>query len=294
MTNPVPHTITHFANRQAEKVAQTKRQAQRRQVELAQTAQDTAEALRKAQLELRHPTLLSPASSDRPLRELKGRLEESEHERIRLEERLRTKEDSCHRKRAWREENDTMDMGALCVKSMAGDDAADWKGAGGHHMPAVFVNHGGGPMPILGKQPGIAKFFQSYPATLPTTPSAILIVTAHWETERQLKVSGAKSHKLYFDYGGFPKESYEYEYPAPGSPGLANRSEKISQEERKRRLSSWLEAPSALEAQPRGQAEHLMPLFVVLGAAGYAPGRLLNADADQAPQSFYVSEFEFP
>ena len=60
-------------------------------------------------------------------------------------------------------------------------------------------------MPILGKQPGIAKFFQSYPATLPTTPSAILIVTAHWETERQLKVSGAKSHKLYFDYGGFPK-----------------------------------------------------------------------------------------
>lgn len=259
-------------------------------------------------------------------------------------------------------------------------------------------------MPILGKQPGIAKFFQSYPATLPTTPSAILIVTAHWETERQLKVSGAKSHKLYFDYGGFPKESYEYEYPAPGSPGLANRvisllsakglkctadlsrgwdhgvfvplmlmfpgasvpvvslslygsqdatehmeagealqplreegvlivgsgasfhnfgyffardptvrdrgikhsenfhawladtvqSEKISQEERKRRLSSWLEAPSALEAQPRGQAEHLMPLFVVLGAAGYAPGRLLNADADQAPQSFYVSEFEFP
>ena len=69
----------------------------------------------------------------------------------------------------------------------------------------VFVNHGGGPMPILGKQPGIAKFFQSYPATLPTTPSAILIVTAHWETERQLKVSGAKSHKLYFDYGGFPK-----------------------------------------------------------------------------------------
>lgn len=93
-----------------EKVAQTKRQAQRRQVELAQTAQDTAEALRKAQLELRHPTLLSPASSDRPLRELKGRLEESEHERIRLEERLRTKEDSCHRKRAWREENDTMGL----------------------------------------------------------------------------------------------------------------------------------------------------------------------------------------
>ena len=60
-------------------------------------------------------------------------------------------------------------------------------------------------MPLLGSQPKLAEFLQSYPATLPGTPSAVLIVTAHWETDKQLKVSGAKSHKLYFDYGGFPK-----------------------------------------------------------------------------------------
>eukprot|EP00434_Breviolum_minutum_P013353 symbB.v1.2.011766.t1/scaffold750.1/size323489/18 len=61
-----------------EKVAQTKRNAQRRQVELAQMAQDKAEALRKVQQELQHPSLL----------ELKTRLEESEQERLRVEERL--------------------------------------------------------------------------------------------------------------------------------------------------------------------------------------------------------------
>ena len=67
-----------------EKLLHSKRQAQRRQVELAQTAQDTAEALKKAQ-----QPLLSPAASHDRLRELKCRLEESELERMRLEERLR-------------------------------------------------------------------------------------------------------------------------------------------------------------------------------------------------------------
>ncbi|CAE7689260.1 DOD, partial [Symbiodinium pilosum] len=85
----------------------------------------------------------------------------------------------------------------------------------------VFINHGGGPLPLLGKQPQIAKFLKAYPSSLPAVPTAILVVTAHWETRSTLKVSGGSSHSLYFDYGGFPKESYEYQYPAPGSPDLA-------------------------------------------------------------------------
>ena len=58
----------------------------------------------------------------------------------------------------------------------------------------VYINHGGGPLPLLGKQPGIAEFLGSYAGTLPRKPTAILVVTAHWETGSQLKVSG-----------GFPK-----------------------------------------------------------------------------------------
>ena len=72
-------------------------------------------------------------------------------------------------------------------------------------LAKVYINHGGGPLPLLGKQPGIAEFLGSYAGTLPRKPTAILVVTAHWETGSELKVSGGKAHSLYFDYGGFPK-----------------------------------------------------------------------------------------
>lgn len=85
---PFWQPFCHRLQQLEDKVATTKRHAARRQVELAQTAQDTAEALKKAQMERTAP-LLSPASSSDRLRELKCRLEESELERMRLEERLR-------------------------------------------------------------------------------------------------------------------------------------------------------------------------------------------------------------
>jgi aromatic ring-opening dioxygenase catalytic subunit (LigB family) len=74
----------------------------------------------------------------------------------------------------------------------------------------------------MGKQADIAAWLGSYASTLPRQPTAILIVTAHWEA-RQTTVSAADSHGLLFDYGGFPPETYKYQYPAPGSPGLAER-----------------------------------------------------------------------
>jgi aromatic ring-opening dioxygenase catalytic subunit (LigB family) len=49
-------------------------------------------------------------------------------------------------------------------------------------FPTLFVNHGGGPMPLLG-DPGhanLAKFLGSVRHTMPA-PKSILIVTAHWE-----------------------------------------------------------------------------------------------------------------
>lgn len=277
-----------------------------------------------------------------------------------------------------------------------------FESSSGRRMPCVFVNHGGGPLPLLGKQPGIAKFLQGYPRSLPSAPAAIIVVTAHWETGSALKVTAASRHSLYFDYGGFPKESYEYQYSAPGSPDLAKQivglltkkgiqcssdatrgwdhgvfvpmmlmfpkadiplvalslysnqdarahmaagealqplrdqgvlilgsgasfhnfdyffardpakrlagvshsqkfdrwlteavtSEALTSEERIARLSDWAAAPSARDAQPLGAAEHLMPLFVVAGAAGYQPGRKINTEAN-SPESLAVSEFEF-
>lgn len=82
-------------------------------------------------------------------------------------------------------------------------------------------------MPVLG-DPGhkeiVASLKNRVPKVLklgtPDAPRAIVVVTAHWSTQQPTVSSGAK-HSLYYDYGGFPPESYKLKYDAPGSPEVA-------------------------------------------------------------------------
>ncbi|KAF4458199.1 hypothetical protein F53441_50 [Fusarium austroafricanum] len=94
--------------------------------------------------------------------------------------------------------------------------------------PVVALSHGGGPMPILGdpKHKDIVYSLKNrVPKILklgtPDQPRAIILVTAHWSTAKPTISSGA-SHKLLYDYYGFPRESYSLKYPAPGHPEIAN------------------------------------------------------------------------
>lgn len=87
----------------------------------------------------------------------------------------------------------------------------------------LYIPHGGGPLPLLG-HPGhaeLVRFLQEYPETI-ATPDAIVVVSAHWE-EPAVSITAGSSPPLLFDYYGFPPETYEYEYPAPGHPDLAQR-----------------------------------------------------------------------
>lgn len=90
---------------------------------------------------------------------------------------------------------------------------------------AVYISHGGGPLPLLGdaSHRELVDGLKSI-ATILQKPSAIIVVSAHWETENFTVLSGANPPLLY-DYGGFPPEAYAIEYPVPGDPLLA---EKIS------------------------------------------------------------------
>lgn len=59
--------------------------------------------------------------------------------------------------------------------------------------------------------------------TCPEKPKAVLVASAHWETRNGPTVTTSAAPPLLFDYYGFPPETYELTWPAPGYPALASR-----------------------------------------------------------------------
>jgi len=86
----------------------------------------------------------------------------------------------------------------------------------------LFIPHGGGPLPLFGDKghQAMVSFLKNITPRL-GTPSAILVISAHWE-EEQVTITSGKSPALIYDYSGFSAESYTIKYPALGDPELAN------------------------------------------------------------------------
>jgi aromatic ring-opening dioxygenase catalytic subunit (LigB family) len=94
-------------------------------------------------------------------------------------------------------------------------------------MPTTYITHGGGPCFFMDWDPPDAwdelrAALEGIAPSLPRRPSAVVVVTAHWEAPEFAITSGA-APKLIYDYGGFPPHTYQLEYPAPGDPELAER-----------------------------------------------------------------------
>jgi aromatic ring-opening dioxygenase catalytic subunit (LigB family) len=98
-------------------------------------------------------------------------------------------------------------------------------------MPVYFISHGGGPWSFMDAQAQapyakLAAELADIPSQLGDTPSAVLMISAHWE-EPEFTLTAHPAPPMIYDYGGFPDYTYRIRYDAPGDPALAARTRQL-------------------------------------------------------------------
>lgn len=90
-------------------------------------------------------------------------------------------------------------------------------------MPVLFLGHGS-PMNAIEENEFVAKFREIGKEIV--KPNSILCISAHWET-RGTFVTAMQNPPTIHDFGGFPQELFDVQYPAPGNPQLANQTKHL-------------------------------------------------------------------
>jgi 4,5-DOPA dioxygenase extradiol len=90
-------------------------------------------------------------------------------------------------------------------------------------LPAIFFGHGN-PLNALDDN-DYTRAWRRIGEAVPR-PRAVLAVSAHWYLPG-VAVTAAPQPRTIYDFGGFPRQLYEIEYPAPGDPDLAKRVQEL-------------------------------------------------------------------
>lgn len=138
-------------------------------------------------------------------------------------------------------------------------------------MPVLFLGHGS-PMNAI-EENEFVRGFREIALTIPK-PRAILIISAHWET-RGTQVTAMENPRTIHDFGGFPKELFEVQYPAPGSPELAQETKEVINTTEVQLDEQW-----GLDHGSWSVIKHLYPNADV-------PVVQMSLDNTQAPQYHY-------
>lgn len=90
-------------------------------------------------------------------------------------------------------------------------------------VPSLFVSHGA---PTFALEPGLAGRHLARVASRIGRPTAILVISAHWDTDTP-SVSATPRPDTIHDFFGFPEPLYDLRYACPGAPPLAARAREL-------------------------------------------------------------------
>ena len=147
-------------------------------------------------------------------------------------------------------------------------------------MPVMFLGHGS-PMNAIGDN-AYRRSWQALGAEFGSSrpkPQLILCVSAHWLTEGWW-ITAMQQPKTIHDFGGFPQELFDQQYPAPGDPEAARA---ISHVVRQRRA-----APLGLDTQAWGLDHGAWSVLQPMFAQADIPVLQLSMDYSRAPEEHYA------